>query len=329
MSTSFPLIVEQRLEAPTRRLLRGDFRDVRTLPKLAPGTVLVLQVDGTYHVHRDLTHLTGHEPEVVGAVAASVVDLRTRPVSVQLTLPSLNPSASFDVRVIFNCRVTNPEEVAQAGTQIWGIEQALSHHLLSDGKLFAITQNESVELISTLRPAIHARIQAYCSVRPPRLRGMSVMLSNVTVVADVRLVDHDAALVAERRKQERSALVDEGEDRRVERLAGMDATRMQALGVARGEISIGRASDRLYDEKARARQELLQYVENLAATGSMDLIEPHAQQLVNKLTEALTDTPVADASRLEGSRPAARGLPSRPSDDELPEPMEGNDDDEY
>ena len=179
------MLEERRLGPVPRRGLLSGRRDLLELPGLDPGAVLVFEVDGEYRPPLARRHLRGTEPDVVNAVAVSLVDIRARVVPVTLLIPTLRPGRQFVVRATFRCRVTEPEEVAQAG--ITDVASLLTEHLRLDRELFVLGgegdkrgDGDSEEVVEA-RARIHSRLRAYCMVAPPQLPGLEVVLATVDV----------------------------------------------------------------------------------------------------------------------------------------------------
>ena len=176
---AYPVLEERRLGPVPRRGLLIGRRDLLELPALDPGAVLVFEVDGEYRPPLTRRHLRGTEPDVVNAVAVSLVDIRARVVPVALAIPTLRPGREFVVRATFRCRVTEPAEVAQAG--ITDVRSLLTEHLRQDRELFVLGGDGDTEEVVEARARIHSRLRAYCMVAPPQLPGLEVVLATVDV----------------------------------------------------------------------------------------------------------------------------------------------------
>jgi hypothetical protein len=177
---AYPVLEERRLGPVPRRGLLGGRRDPLELPALDPGAVLVFEVEGQYRPPLTRRHLRGTEPDVVNAVAVSLVDVRARVVPVTLVIPTLRPGHDFVVRATFRCRVTDAAEVAQAG--LTDVGSLLAEHLRQDRELFVLGGRETdLEEVVEARARIHSRLRAYCMVAPPQLPGLEVVLATVDV----------------------------------------------------------------------------------------------------------------------------------------------------
>jgi hypothetical protein len=295
----YPVIQEQRLERAQRRLL-GRQRPDAELPRAEPGTVLVFENESGYVAYTERRHLTGREDLVVNAVSVSVVDVRPRAVSVRLAIPSRSAADEFTVQVDFSCCVEDPEAVVAAG---WTDLAAPLHTYLSqDTALRQLGAGRRIEEINDVREDVDARVHAYCTLRAPRLQGMSIRLAGVTVLTPDDLSKHARSIRDTEWQHVQQGLVHDFEDRDAARLQGYferGATAVAGLAVSRGQLNLAEAADREYQQLERKRADLL--------------------RLFDSLPEAYRDTVAIDADRIInsvfdeilGPNPAAPGNGSR------------------
>lgn len=283
----YPVIEERSLDAVPRKFFRNARRDLTDLPEARPGAVLVFDLNGQYEM-LDQRHLTGTEPPVLEAVAVSLVDIRPRRVSVDISIPSASPADDFLIRVGFHCKVTSPPKVAAVG--LTDISMLLRNHLIKDRKLLVLGANFSVDDIAVLREEATARVLAYCEVHPPRIDGMNVALDTVAVFTPADLRTQETKMRNERWDQEFRTLQRTGEWADIEYLTTQleDTKQALALAVSRGDITAGEAADRKFVELAGQRKSLLELIQVLEKSGHIDRIPVDTKLLIDSLSEAIT-----------------------------------------
>lgn len=177
----YPVLAEWRLAPVTARFPRRARRDPAELPPLEPGTVFVFEVDGEYRQPAVRRHLRGTEPEVVRAVAVSLIDVRPRLVPIELVIASGSAGYDLVVRATFRCRVIDAPAATAAGLR--GVGELLAEHLGRDRELLRIGTYYDIAQLSPARTRIHTQVRAYCMVAPPQLPGLEVVLATVEVSA--------------------------------------------------------------------------------------------------------------------------------------------------
>ncbi len=311
----YPVIEERALGRAQRRLL-GSRRETSELPPQVPGTVLVFEVNGRHEVLRDRRHLSGKEDDVVDAVSVSVVDLRDRTVTVDLTVASASAADDFTVRVRFGCRVTQPDVVAAAG--IRDLTTFLRGHLGNDRDLVRRCGAHPVEDINAVREWVTARVAAYCRIQPPRLAGMTLTLSEVEVLTPADLRRHATGMRDETWRQLVEGLRQTFEDNdvaRIESVVNRGPAAVESLGISRGQVNLGESAERAYRIEAERRSDMLEMLKALNDRGHLDTAPVDAMRVV----EALFDQTIGplpqrgsaaiDSGAERRQRPAAHEVP--------------------
>jgi hypothetical protein len=179
LTGDYPVLAEYRLAPVSARFPRRARRDPAELPALEPGTVYVFEVDGEYRQPAVRRHLRGHEPDVVRAVAVSLIDMRPQLIPVEVVIASGSAGYDFQVLATFRCRVIDAPAAAAGGLR--GVGELLAEHLGSDRELLRIGTDYDVDEIPQARTRIHTQVRAYCMVAPPQLPGLEVVLATVEV----------------------------------------------------------------------------------------------------------------------------------------------------
>ncbi|GAA3431513.1 hypothetical protein [Kutzneria kofuensis] len=282
----YPVIQEQRLDRAQRRLL-GRQRTETELPRAEPGTVLVFEVESGYVAFTERRHLTGREDLVVNAVSVSVVDVRPRSVSVRLTIPSRSAADEFTVVVDFNCCVEDPQAVAAAG---WtDLAEPLHTYLSQDAALRQLGAGHRVEEINEVREDVDARVRAYCTLRAPRLSGMSVKLAGVDVLTPEDLSQHARTMRDTEWRHAQQGLENDFEDRDATRLQGYferGAQAVSALAARRGQLNLAEAAEREYQQLERKRADLLRLFESLPEA-YRDTVAIDADRIINSVFDEI------------------------------------------
>jgi len=245
---AFPVLSERGLKPVPRRFLRSPRRDLDELPIIAPGTMLVFDVNGQYEA-LDRGHLSGTEPHVLEAIAVSLVDLRPKVLPVDIKVPSASPADDFVIRAHFHCVVSKAELVARLG--LTDTIEPLRTHLKQDRMLLALGANFGVDQLAIMRDEAISRVAAYCETRPPQVPGMDVALAAVEVFTPDDLRTQEKRMRDERWAQRYNTLKLGGErdfvDQTSELLSNLELA--QSLAVARGELSAAEAATRAYAER--------------------------------------------------------------------------------
>jgi hypothetical protein len=189
--TLYPVLQEMNLPAVPSKLIGRVRRDLNELPQSPPGTALVFQVDGQYHVYDERRRLTGNEDFVTEALAVSVVNLRPHRFTTDLTVPSKHPSESFTIRVAFESVVNRPEQVTRLGSV--SLPELLADHLRQDREVVEICVKRGIEDVALVRNMIDARIAAFYRNRPLYQPGIEVTLKFVDVLTPIGLAERDRA----------------------------------------------------------------------------------------------------------------------------------------
>jgi len=319
MDSPYPVLEERPLPAVQRKFLRSGRRDLTELPQWRLGCVLVFHTGRDRIALREHTHLTGMEEAVVDAVAVSVVDIRPRPVTAQVVLPSASAADDFTIRVGFRCQVTDPEVAAGHGA--FDLGRQLEEHLSRDRKLLGLGVSHSVEQIADIRDLVEARVEAYWEYHRLEVLGLSIAFTSTSVLTPAELRAHEQQMRDERWRQDYTKLTSVAEDAEIARMRDLVAdgsTGLTALGLARREVhpvdavrdareneQIAREDDRL------ARERLTEAIRLLQDSGRMDYVGIDVNGLADAWYEQLTGRSMpqpadqqlraADPSAIEGS----------------------------
>jgi hypothetical protein len=305
-NSPYPVIEEKPLARANRRWL-ARARELAELPVQRPGTVLVFEVGSGYLAFTERRHLVGREELVVNAISVSLVDVRRRSLTVQLSVPSSDPADEFIILVDFNCEVVEPEAVAAAGLR--DLPGVLRHYLRQDAALSQLASTRSVEQINEVRLDVSARIEAYYRLRAPRIPGMSVELLNMRVVTPRDLAEHDRKMRDERWRQRHEGLEHEGEDRyatRMRRYFEGGATAVAGLAAARGELDLNQATQREYEAMQSKRQELIKLWESLPEA-YQDTVAVDAQRIVDSVFDQILG-PTTPTRQVDGANGQSRPM---------------------
>ncbi|MFD8499448.1 hypothetical protein [Amycolatopsis sp. NPDC059657] len=309
------MVTEHSLARASRKFLVRT-REIEELPQLAPGTVLVFEVDSGYVAFNERRHLAGREDVVVNAVSVSLVDVRDRLVRVPFAVPSSSPADDFTVLVDFQCRVVRPESVAEQGLS--NLVGLLRTYLRQNSALAPTTGSFSVEDIAQVRKEVPALIEAYCRMRSPQIDGMRIELAGVLVRTPADLANHERDmrdLDWKHRKENREY---EAEDRNAARLEGYFHRGPEAvagLAVANHQLNLGEATEREYEMQAQKRAEIIKIIQALPE-GALDTVAVNGERLIEHALDGLLSPkrgtgalPPRDLSRAQLDRHSAEEEP--------------------
>lgn len=321
MTNTYPVLTEKALTRTKGRMALFAKRDLAELPQQPPGTVLVFELDGRYEVLESRRHLTGREEVVIEAVSVAVVDTRERLIPVDVYIPSASPADDFRVRVTFACLVTNPEAVVRHGLS--DVTDTLREHLRRDRQLESLGEENSIDELNEVRGQVLAQVKAYCRLRPLRIDGVQVRLSTVDVFKPTSLVKHTSQLRDDRwaqKEKEQRLRYEQTEAERMHGLLRSGPEALQALAIARGDVTAGQAADQAFVREQEKQQKLLDAIDLLQKSGHLDRLpglEPAL--LVEALTESIMPARSDDRPRRALSTPShepAHSLRRGTSDDE-------------
>ena len=300
-TSSYPVVRETALDAAQRRIF-GRSRDMAGLPTAEPGTVLVFEVPNGYVAFTERRHLRGREDLVVEAVSVSQVSVRPRSIVVQVSLPSRSAADEFSVLVDFRCRVEDPEVVAAAGlTDLTG---PLRAYLRQDSSLGQIASTRSIEEINDIRQEIDERIRAHCSLRPPRIDGMSIRLQGVRVLTPTGLATHERNLrdkVWQHRVQELENQYEDANATRLRPYFEEGPSALAGLATSRGELDLATATAAAHEQEAQRLKVLMELLKSLPP----EVIDTMPID-TTRIFESLVD-------KVAGPAPAGRAIDQAPS----------------
>lgn len=256
---NYPIIDEHILPTVqgswwSRRRRRDD------VPPLPPGAVYVFRVGGNYRTFPEGMVFDPAHPDVVDAASVSLVDTRARLVDVERPLPSVSEADNFTMRASFTCQVTDPTVIARQG--IIEVADTLRAYLMRDSDLPRVSAGHRVEEINEVRTEVSHRMAAYSAIVPPRVSGMSVEFVSAEVHASEDLRDWEQKLRDERRSWELRRGQRDFETQDVGQIAELlrqGSDHADALGIARGEIEVTAAAERIHRsawEEAAHRREV-------------------------------------------------------------------------
>ncbi|MET7808286.1 hypothetical protein [Micromonospora chersina] len=325
---TYPVIFERMLDRPRSSILRFARRDLSELPRQEPGTVLVFDLGNRYAVFEDRRHLTGREDAVVDAVGVSLVNVRPQRVSVEVQIPSKSPADVFRFQAAFRCQVVDPEVVVQDG--LLDVSGPLLDHIQRDRELDHLGVSYDVDAINEVRDEVHAELSAYCTIHPPRIRGMDVQFSRVELVTPDDLVKHatqvrDAKWRQIRKKLESGFLTEQAEE--LADLIRKGPEGLEALAIARGELNVAHAADRAYVREAEVQSKVTELLTILQKDGHLERLDVDPSLLVQVFTDSLrlrrpTPTPGIESG---GRHERARSITADAEDDLLLDEDELND----
>lgn len=282
----YPIIEERPLPPAERRFLRSR-RDLGQLPDKPPGAVLVFEVAGGHYAFTERRHLKGSEDELVEAISASVVDVRTSPVIVGLRLPSADLAHDFPLQVTFTCTVTAPEKIVKQG--LTDVAAVLARHLAGDAELLSMGMRRPIEAVHELRPQVVARVKAYLDVLPAEIDGMEVRLSAVDLLLPDDVRGHARDLRTVRRQGEVAELLHALENKdvaRIEEILGRGTSAGLALAISRGHIPIGDAVT-IQRESDDQRAAYLHDMIKAMPEGSLDFLPLNTRVLIEELARSV------------------------------------------
>jgi hypothetical protein len=196
MTRPYP-IVDQRSLAPSPK--RGRFgmgqryREADEIPAALAHQVLVYRVNGEYILDR-ADRSFSHE-DVLAAGHVSVVDVRQGyPVVVEFDIPS-SEASEFRVRVTFTCTVDDPVQVVRRG--VYDAAEVMAGYIKSHHRIFELGLDYGMAQITEVRRDVRAEVQAYTTIRPPMIIGMTVNYLNTEVLTPEEL----ARFMGTRREQ--------------------------------------------------------------------------------------------------------------------------------
>lgn len=285
-SSQYPVVREQALELAQRRMFSRT-REINHLPKAEPGTVLVFEVATGHVAFTERRHLRGREDLVVDAVSVSLVRVRPQSVVVQLSLPSRSAADEFSVLVEFRCCVEDPEVVAAAGlTDVIG---PLRAYLRQDTSLMQLATDRSIEQINDVRQDVHARINAYYQLRPPRIEGVSIRLQNIRVLTPEDLKAHEKSMRDKAWQHKEQDLENWYEDHNADRLRAYfegGPTKLAGLAASRDQLDLSEATNREYEQLERKRDDLIKLFNSLPE-GARDTMAIDAERIINSVFSEL------------------------------------------
>ncbi|GAA4198577.1 hypothetical protein [Microbispora amethystogenes] len=176
---TYPIVQQQTLEPVMKpSFLQAARRSVSDLPRTLPHQVLVFK-HGASLVRGDERYIHGNEPHVLEATSVSVVDMTVgRAVTVQVPIKSAG-ATEFTVSATFACTVRDPEAVVRDGHQ--DVAGALTNYLCAHQRLFELGLPYELDAVEQVRGDVAAQLYAYCTMTPPLVSGMEIVLSHVHV----------------------------------------------------------------------------------------------------------------------------------------------------
>ncbi|KOU07067.1 hypothetical protein ADK86_05510 [Streptomyces sp. NRRL F-5755] len=249
------------MEQALSPIQRGFFsRRRRTdIPQLPPGAVYVFQVGGRCSVYPEGTAFDPTYAEAVDATSVSLVDMRARLVEAERIIPSVSEADAFTVRATFTCQVTDAATVARQG--VIDATVPLRAYLSGEDQLARASAAHRIEEVNAVRELVTHRMNAYTTIVPPRIAGMSVEYVGIEVLTPEDLRTWEQEVRDERRMREmvRGQREFETDDvHRIAELLSQGSHYVDAFGVAREDINIHAIAARIHqadaDDKAYGRQ---------------------------------------------------------------------------
>jgi hypothetical protein len=273
MTMPYPVIAEHTLERLSRKIFVR--REPSELPQPRPHSVYVFSSGDTWETVPP-QHFKGNENYVLAATFVWLVDMtQNRGITAECRLPSSWASDEFELKATFSCSVTSAEKLVRQGEI--DLPYTLQSYLQEDQQLRRLAARFSVENIAELREHLHARIRARAELRPPRIEGMDVRLSDVEVSTPQRLKSLHEKLVSgadqhavtmRTRNQERE--LQEYERSYIEQLQRQDEIARAAAVVASGQMSQRELLEQRQNESLRREQEENAAIERMAEQRRQD-----------------------------------------------------------
>lgn len=288
MGGTYPILHERPLRPAGRRWGLFARRELDELPETPAGSILVFEVDGGFHAFAERRHLKGSEEAVVNAVSVSVVDVRTRSVSVDIPIPSKDLGYRFPVRVDFKCRVEQPEVVVEH--HIADVAAILAAHLRNDVTLMQLGMNRPIEETYSLVPEVSARVQAYLEIYPPEIEGMRIEFAGVDLRLPDDVVVHSKGMKRlqwERETKELAAAIENRDAARIEEIFRRGTEAAAALGVARDQLLMPDAIAMVREEQEQRLRHLYELINRLP-DGTLDFLPVDTRRLVNEALKSVT-----------------------------------------
>jgi hypothetical protein len=227
------------------------------------------------------------------------VSTRARVIEADLQIPSASPADDFTIRVGFRCQVIRPETVAHAGLR--DVRDVLTTYLTRDQALAAKCAAYQIDDIATVREIATAQITAYCSVRAPRVDGMSVELHRVDVFTPQDLREFSKTARNTKWQHAIDVLRRMGESEAVDYLTMMLATPegARALAVERGDLDTGQAAAQVSSDRSEQTRATVDLIRMMADNDYLDRVPLDIKNLFDSAVESMT------GQRLTSPRPAA------------------------
>ncbi|WP_244409497.1 hypothetical protein [Streptomyces albofaciens] len=254
---AYPVMAEQALSP----IPRGWFsRRRRTdVPQLPPGAVYVFQVGGRHSVYPEGIVFDPADAEAVDATSVSLVDMRARLIEAERVIPSVSEADAFTVKATFTCQVTDAATVARQGVDDAAVP--LRAYLSGEDQLARMSAAHRIEEVNAVREQVTHRMNAYTTIMPPRIAGMTVEYVGIEVLTPDDLRTWEQEVRDERRMREmvRGQREFETDDvHRIAELLSQGSHYVDAFGVAREDINIHAIATRIHqesaDDKAYSRQ---------------------------------------------------------------------------
>jgi hypothetical protein len=256
---------------------------------------VVLQIADEFRIVRG--QLDRFDETVLEATAMWVIDMRDYHGSISFDLPGKTGADNFEINILFSGRVEDAVVVAQRSGG--PIEQALEGYFRSNPELGNLASDYESKDIGELRAILNAEIKAVAQMLPPRIPGVEVSVSGLSVKTPDELEKFDTAVRDEVRKRKREKASSKFRRRQarvmeefIEGDAAETARKIALLGVQHGEVKFSdvvEIQQKLAQEEregARAQEELrVQFATELVKRGFFDRTRD-AMALVDQLWAA-------------------------------------------
>lgn len=302
---SYPVLSELSLGQPMRSFWRGARRDMSQVPELPPGAVYVFEHDGHYET-MPRRRLDGSETIVLQSMSVSLVSVRARVVEVEIGLPSASPADDFTMKVGFRCQVVRAEIVAAAGLR--DLSNLLATYLAGDQTLAAKCAAYEIDDIAEVRDVATAQIKANCTVRPPRVDGMTIALHRVDVYTPKDLRDYTKNTRDTKWQHAIDDLRRMGEQEAVSYLTAMLGTPegARALAVQRGDLDTSTAAEQVAASRSEQTRATLDLIKVMADNDYLDRVPLDIKNLFDSAVESLTGRQAAGRLGVDVRTPAKR-----------------------
>jgi hypothetical protein len=177
------------------------------------------------------------------------------------------------------------------------MDDLLTTYISGDQVLAAKCAAYEIDDIAVVRETATAQITAYCTVRPPRVPGMTIKLHRIDVFTPQDLRDYTKTTRDTKWQHAIDGLRRMGENEAVEYLTDMLSTpeAARALAVQRGDLDTSTAAAQVAASRSDQTKATLDLIRVMADNDYLDRVPLDIKHLFDSAVEALTGRPGAVA----------------------------------